>query len=100
MNMSMDGLRVNHGGLDTAAQDLYTAVKDIDDRMNRLESELAPLRSDWTGNAQNAYTTAKAKWDGAIQDMRDLLDQTSQTVSQSNAEYKAADSRGAAAFDI
>ena len=50
--MSLDGLRVNHAGLDTAAQDLYTAVKDIDDRMNRLEGELAPLKSDWTGNAQ------------------------------------------------
>jgi hypothetical protein len=30
--------------------------------------------------------------------MRNLLDQTSQTVMQSNAEYKAADQRGAAAF--
>ena len=69
--MSLDGLRVNHAGLDTAAQDLYTAVKDIDDRMNRLESELAPLKSDWTGNAQTAYHTAKAKWDTAIQEMRE-----------------------------
>ena len=50
--MSLDGLRVNHAGLDTAAQDIYTAVKDIDDRLNRLENELAPLSSDWTGNAQ------------------------------------------------
>lgn len=98
--MSMDGLRVNHGGLDMAAQDLYTSVKEIDDRMNRLEGELAPLRSDWTGNAQNAYIAAKAKWDGAIQDMKDLLAQTSQSVSQSNAEYKAADQRGAASFEI
>lgn len=98
--MSMDGLRVNHGGLDMAAQDLYTSVKEIDDRMNRLEGELAPLRSDWTGNAQNAYIAAKAKWDGAIQDMKDLLAQTSQSVSQSNAEYKAADQRGAASFEM
>lgn len=98
--MSLDGLRVNHAGLDTAAQDLYATVKEIDDRMNRLEGELAPLRSDWTGNAQSAYAGAKAKWDGAIQEMKDLLDQTSQTVYQSNADYKAADQRGAAAFDI
>ena len=33
--MNLDGLRVNHAGLDNAAQDLYTAVKEIDDRMNR-----------------------------------------------------------------
>jgi 6 kDa early secretory antigenic target len=98
--MSLDGLRVNHAGLDTAAEDLGQAVKSIDDRLNRLEGELAPLRSDWTGNAQQAYEVAKAKWDGAMQDMKTLLADTSNTVSQSNAEYKAADQRGAASFDI
>ena len=98
--MSLDGLRVNHAGLDNAAEDLYRRVKEIDDRLNRVEQELGPLRSDWTGNAQQAYTTAKAKWDWAIKEMRDLLDETSRTVYQSNAEYKAADQRGAASFDI
>ena len=98
--MNMDGLRVNHAGLDQAAQDLYATVKKIDDRMNRLESELAPLRSDWSGQAQQAYTAAKAKWDAALQDMRNLLDDTSRTVSQSNAEYRAADQRGASSFDL
>jgi early secretory antigenic target protein ESAT-6 len=68
--------------------------------MDRLENELAPLRSDWSGQAQQAYTTAKAKWDWALQEMRDLLDQTSKTVYQSNAEYRAADMRGAGSFDI
>ena len=98
--MTLDGLRVNHAGLDTAAEDLGRAVKQIDDRLNRLESELAPLRSDWSGNAQVAYTTAKATWDRAMHEMKTLLAQTSATVSQSNAEYKAADQRGAASFDI
>jgi ESAT-6 family protein len=98
--MSLDGLRVNHAGLDTAAQDLANSVKRIDERLNRLESELAPLRSDWTGNAQQSYQVAKAKWDKAMQEMRDLLQETSTTVHQSNADYRAADQRGAASFDI
>ncbi len=98
--MNMDGLRVNHAGLDQAAQDLHATVRKIDDRMNRLESELSPLRSDWSGQAQQAYTAAKATWDAALQDMRNLLDDTSRTVSQSNAEYRAADQRGASSFDL
>ena len=98
--MSLDGLRVNHAGLDTAADDLARAVKQIDDRLNRLESELAPLRSDWTGNAQQAYVVAKTKWDTAMQEMKNLLQETSNTVHMSNAEYKGADARGAASFDI
>jgi ESAT-6 family protein len=98
--MSLDGLRVNHAGLDQAAQDLSTTVKHIDDRLNRLESELAPLRSDWTGNAQQSYQVAKTKWDNAMQEMRDLLQETSTTVHQSNADYRAADQRGAASFEV
>ena len=98
--MNLDGLRVNHAGLDQAAEDLYNTVKKIDDRMNRLESELKPLQSDWRGNAQQQYHTSKAKWDWAIKEMRDLLDDTSKTVYQSNAEYRAADQRGARAFEI
>lgn len=98
--MDLDGIRVNHAGLDQAAQDMYKKVKDIDNRMNQLESELGPLRNEWAGNARSAYDTAKAKWDWAIQEMKDLLDETSKTVYQSNADYAAADQRGADAFQI
>ena len=38
--------------------------------------------------------------DWAIQEMKDLLDDTSATVYQSNAEYRAADMRGARSFEI
>lgn len=96
--MNLDGLRVNHAGLDLAAQDLAGAVQKIDDRLHQLEAELAPLRSDWTGNAQQAYVVAKATWDTAMEEMKVLLQDTSTTVHQSNAEYQAADARGAAAF--
>jgi WXG100 family type VII secretion target len=96
--MTLDALRVNHAGLDTAAQDMCRTVREIDERMGRLEQELAPLRSDWTGSAQQAYRVAKSRWDRAIEEMRDLLDETSRTVQQSNADYRAADLRGAASF--
>jgi early secretory antigenic target protein ESAT-6 len=97
--MNLDGIRVNHGALEQAASDMLQTVKDIDDRMNRLESELAPLKSDWAGNAQQSYTIAKGRWDTAIQDMKDLLNESQLTVTQSNQDYMAADKRGAAQFD-
>lgn len=96
--MNLDGLRVNHAGLDQAARDLAAAVQRIDDRLHGLEVELAPLRSDWTGEAQRAYVIAKTKWDTAMQEMRDLLRETSVAVHRSNLAYRAADRRGAASF--
>jgi uncharacterized protein YukE len=45
-----------------------------------------------------AYDQAKAKWDQAMSEMTLLLQQASQGVDASNAEYKAADARGANRF--
>lgn len=96
--MSTDGLRVDHAGLDRAAEDLRATVARIDDRLDRLGSELAPLRGEWSGQAQQAYVTAQATWDRALREMRDLLDRTGHAVQESNADYHAADLRGARSF--
>ena len=98
--MGFDGLVVNHGGLNEVTDHLYQAVKNIDDRMNNLERDLAPLQSDWSGNAQAAYNTAKVKWDTAIAEMMQLLNDTGRTVGDSNVEYHAAEMRGANSFQI
>jgi WXG100 family type VII secretion target len=98
--MELDGLKVVHGGLDQAADDLMAVVGRIGARLQLLEQELEPLRRAWVGDAQVAYAAAKQRWDGAVMEMRDLLQQTSQQVSRSNAAYRAADSRGARTFEI
>ena len=96
--MEMNSIRVAHEGLDRAADDLRAAVRRIDERLDRLEGELAPLRADWTGEAQQAYEVARLRWEQAMREMRDVLDSTGHQVVESNAAYRAADLRGAAAF--
>lgn len=98
--MELDALKVDHAGLDRAADDLMRVVARIDDRLSHLIHELAPLRSSWVGSAQEAYTEAKRRWDTAIGQMRDLLVSTSAQVSSANADYRAADARGARAFEL
>jgi WXG100 family type VII secretion target len=95
-----DGLVVNHAGLDEASERLSSAVKTIGSDLDQLESDLKPLQHEWSGQAQAAYAQAKAKWDGAIGEMVQLLNDTSTTVSQSNSDYHAADVRGANSFQI
>lgn len=96
--MSFDGIRVDHGALDQASQDLLAAAKNIDARLNTLEDELKPLQSDWTGSAKQSYAQAKATWDQAIAEMILLLQDVSTAVASSNQEYMSADKRGADRF--
>jgi 6 kDa early secretory antigenic target len=96
--MDLDGLRVDHAGLDRAADDLMSVVNRIDARLQTLEHELRPLRTSWVGEAQQAYTVAQARWDTAVREMRDLLRATAQQVMAANDAYRAADARGARAF--
>ena len=96
--MTFDGIKVEHGKLDTGSADVIAAAKRIDARLSTLEDELQPLASDWTGAAKEAYREAKETWDKAITDMIILLNQAGQNVDTSNQEYKAADARGAGRF--
>lgn len=93
-----DAILVNHAALSAASNQLLTSATQIDDRLNTLESELSALRSAWTGSAQEAYRQAKSTWDTAIAEVIALLRDTGAMVDTSNAEYRAADLRGAARF--
>ncbi|HYH34528.1 MAG TPA: WXG100 family type VII secretion target [Nocardioides sp.] len=97
--MDHDDIRVSHAGLDRAAEGLQLLVRRIDERLDRLAAELAPLASDWTGHAQQSYVAARARWEEAMREMQDLLGATARTVHESNEAYRAADRRGAEAFD-
>lgn len=96
--MSFDGIKVQHSKLETGAADVMKAAKDIEARLNTLEDDLNPLRNDWNGSAKQAYADAKIKWDRAMSEMILLLEQASRGVDASNAEYRAADTRGANRF--
>jgi WXG100 family type VII secretion target len=96
---ALDGLDVDHTRMQQTADDLMAIVTAIDARMQALDRELAPLRAGWVGDAHAAYVTAKTRWDMAIAEMRSILHSTSELVTRSDGEYRAADARGARSFD-
>ena len=96
--MQDGNLKVNHGGLSTASQDLVKAATDVDNRLNQLEGDLEKILPDFTGQAKEAYHTAKKNWELAMRDMKDLLKDIGVAVDQSNTSYLEADLRGANRF--
>lgn len=96
--MTHAGLHVDHAALAGAAQGLVAGARRIGARLDELEGDLAPLRSQWTGAARGAYDQAKAQWDTAVTEMVQLLAQVGQGVELADAEYRAADQRGATRF--
>jgi early secretory antigenic target protein ESAT-6 len=93
--MNAGELKVNFGGLDNAAADIMGSANQIEGRIDQLESELAPLRADWTGSASESYQAAKTKWDAGMADMKALLAEIGQAVTSSNGDYQSTESANA-----
>jgi early secretory antigenic target protein ESAT-6 len=96
--MEMNELKVTHGNLDLASTDLDTASKNLQTLIDDLNRELDKRQQSWTGSAKDAYVPAKAQWNGAISDMRQLLFDLGQAVDHSNQSYLAADLQGSKLF--
>lgn len=94
----MHDIRVNHGVLDTASQDLTAAANRIQAIVDRLESDLDRHQHGWSGDAKEAYLPARRQWQGAIADMRVLLTDLGVAVDTSNRRFLEADLRGGALF--
>lgn len=93
-----DIISVDHAALHQAAADLARAVAASEERIDRLAAELAPLRTDWYGSAQQAYLEAKAVWESAQAQMRLVLARLGTAVAAADQAYAAADQAGARAF--
>lgn len=91
-------LLVSQSALAQTADDLAATVAAMAARLAELDQELAPLRTEWIGSAQEAYQVAKSRWDAEIERLSSVLSSVRLAVMQSAAEYAEADRRGAAMF--
>jgi early secretory antigenic target protein ESAT-6 len=91
-------LLVSQAALAQTADDLAATVAAMSARLTQLDQDLAPLRTDWIGSAQEAYLVAKAHWDAEVGQLSSALSAVRGAVMQSAAQYAEADRRGAAMF--
>jgi WXG100 family type VII secretion target len=99
MSGGPDGLLVQHAALEQIQADLGRAVLRIHDRLDRLDADLLPLRTDFDGHARAAYDAGKARWDAAIREMQELLAAAGRQVGEANAEFARVDDLAASRLD-
>lgn len=87
----MSNLKVNFGALSTAAADIQSGARGLEQTLANMDRSLQPLRANWTGSASDAYDQAKVKWTAALNDMKVLLGQVGQAVDVSGQDYQSAE---------
>lgn len=99
--MSGNGnLKVGYEALDGAAANIKAAALAIEDKLTQLERRMTGRMDEWTGEASTSFTEARTRWDAAMNDMKDVLNDIGLTVGLSNEEYKRAESANAKRFGI
>jgi WXG100 family type VII secretion target len=96
--MTFNGIKVTHESLKAGSSNMRDTFRLINERLTELEGQLQLLRNDWSGGQQAAYHEAKTKWDTAMNEMGQLLNETAQAVETSQQDYSKADSDGAKRF--
>src|SRR4051794_37978562 len=93
-----ENIAVGYEALDGAAAYIKNRAIDIEDKLNAMEKRMMGRADSWTGDASAAFNEARAAWDGAMNDMKNVLQDVGLTVGLSNAEYQAAESANARRF--
>ncbi|WP_067437964.1 WXG100 family type VII secretion target [Nocardioides jensenii] len=93
-----ENIAVGYEALDGAATQLKNRAIDIEDKLNAMERRMIARSDQWTGDASLAFNEARAAWDGAMTDMKNVLQDIGVTVGLSNQEYQATEARNARRF--
>jgi WXG100 family type VII secretion target len=89
--MMQHSQKVDFDGLQVLSHSLSISAKNMGDILQEMDEQLMPLRSQWTGEAADAYQVAKAKWTGQMRDMTAFLATISRAVEHSKSKFSGAE---------
>lgn len=95
----MDGIYVDHAALSSLVEDMTVHVGRMEERLDQLMADLAPLATGFQGRAKQAHAAAQQRWNAHFAELRAVLAQASAAVSTAHEGYRAADAYGAGLFD-
>ncbi|GAA1524839.1 hypothetical protein GCM10009827_046860 [Dactylosporangium maewongense] len=81
----MSYFQTNYAQMETASQTIQGISKTIDTELDTLRQRLQNMT--WDGKDREAYNAHQAKWDSAVQDMNNLLNEIGGAVGIARANY-------------
>ena len=89
---------VTFAALANAAQSIQQTYGNLNQKLDDLHNQLAPIVSDWTGQAAENYQVQQQKWNQAQTDMNNVLQAISKAVEAAHDAYTQTESSNAGAW--
>lgn len=95
-----DRIKVSFGALDTAVADVQGGAQAMEQRMQQLRSDIAPMLGTWDGAARESYANAQAQWDAGWQELQAALGELGRTTAGANANYNDTERAAMQSFQV
>ncbi|MDL5155809.1 WXG100 family type VII secretion target [Actinomycetospora termitidis] len=95
-----DRIKVSFGALDTAVADVQGGAATMEQRMQQLRSDIAPMLATWDGAARESYAAAQAQWDAGWQELQSALAQLGQSTAGANQGYNDTERAAMQSFQV
>lgn len=92
------GIKVTPEQLQTLSGQVQRGAGSIDQQLSGLTQTLAPLGTDWAGQAQAQFTALWQEWHNAARSLNDALEGISRLLAQAGTAYASAESQIASTF--
>ena len=86
----MADIAVSGEGLGGLRESLARTAQGIAEELRTLDEKVARLRSEWSGDASDAYDAAQREWTTCLDEMGRILHEYSERVSDIEGLYRQA----------
>lgn len=93
-------IKVTFAAIEQAAADVDAARARITAQLGELQSHLAPVVANWTGDAAGRYNEAQQRWDRSAADLTETLQRIKRLVLDAGAGYRSVEADNAKRFAL
>ncbi|MGW1505860.1 WXG100 family type VII secretion target [Streptomyces mirabilis] len=88
MDFSDGYIYVDYKGTESSVSDMQEQSQAIAAIIEQMEMDLAQLKDSWIGDDKDVYADVQAKWDGAVENIRRLLHNHGELLTDISSGYR------------